>query len=155
MPALTQDNVLLWLHGRRLGLVGDGSFSASSGLMVDTQLVGSKRGPVVCGFAAGNNGVGNVYDATLHLRAHRSVGSAVQQNPVQVEAGSPDCVVAVPRAIGAEAISLQTRGSRQHCHEQMPRRGRGIMGTQVLSIRNVFERTLDHTIARVAVPAVR
>ena len=24
MPALTQDNVLLWLHGRRLGLVGDG-----------------------------------------------------------------------------------------------------------------------------------
>jgi hypothetical protein len=60
MPALTQDNVLLWLHGRRLGLVGDGSFSASSGLMVDTQLVGSKRGPVVSGFAAGNNGVGSV-----------------------------------------------------------------------------------------------
>ena len=48
MPALTQDNVLLWLHGRRLGLVGDGSFGASSGLMVVSQL------------AAGNNGVGNV-----------------------------------------------------------------------------------------------
>jgi hypothetical protein len=60
MPALTQDNVLLWLHGRRLGLVGDGSFSASSGLMVDSQLVGSKRGPVVSQFATGNNGVGNV-----------------------------------------------------------------------------------------------
>jgi hypothetical protein len=60
MPALTQDNVLLWLHGRRLGLVGDGSFSASSGLMVDSQLVGSKRGPVVSQLAAGSNGVGNV-----------------------------------------------------------------------------------------------
>ena len=60
MPALTQDNVLLWLHGRRLGLVGDGSFSASSGLMVDSQLVGSKRGPVVSQFAVGSNGVGTV-----------------------------------------------------------------------------------------------
>ena len=60
MPALTQDNVLLWLHGRRLGLVGDGSFSASTGVLVDGQLVGSKRGPVVSQLAAGNNGVGSV-----------------------------------------------------------------------------------------------
>jgi hypothetical protein len=60
MPALTQDNVLLWLHGRRVGLIGDGSFSTSSGLMVDSQLVGSKRGPVVFQLAAGSNGVGNV-----------------------------------------------------------------------------------------------
>jgi hypothetical protein len=60
MPALTQDNVLLWIHGRRLGLVGDGSFSASSGLMVDNQLVGSKRGPVISQLAPGNNGVGSV-----------------------------------------------------------------------------------------------
>ena len=59
MPALTQDNVLLWIHGRRLGLVGDGSFSASSGLMVDSQLVGSKRGPVISQLAPGNS-VGNV-----------------------------------------------------------------------------------------------
>ncbi len=60
MPALTQDNVLLWLHGRRLGLVGDGSFSASTGVLVDGQLIGSKRGPVVSQLAAGNNGVGSV-----------------------------------------------------------------------------------------------
>ena len=60
MPALTQDNVLLWLHGRRLGLVGDGSFGGSTGLMVDTQLVGSKRGPVVAQLAIGSNGVGNI-----------------------------------------------------------------------------------------------
>ena len=60
MPALTQDNVLLWLHGRRVGLVGDGSFSASSGLMVDGQLLGSKRGPVVSQLAPGSNGVGSV-----------------------------------------------------------------------------------------------
>jgi hypothetical protein len=60
MPALTQDNVLLWLHGRRLGLVGDGSFSTSAGLMVDTQLVGAKRGPAVFLLAAGNNGAGSI-----------------------------------------------------------------------------------------------
>jgi hypothetical protein len=60
VPALTQDNVLLWLHGRRLGLVGDGSFSASSGLMVDNQLVGSKRGPIVSQLAPGSNGIGNI-----------------------------------------------------------------------------------------------
>ncbi len=60
MPAATQDNVLLWIHGRRLGLVGDGSFSAASGLMVDSQLVGSKRGPVVSQLALGSNGIGNV-----------------------------------------------------------------------------------------------
>src|SRR5260370_36044127 len=60
MRAVTQDNVLLWLHGRRLGLVGDGSFSTSSGLMVDNQLVGSKRGPVISQLAPGNNGVGSV-----------------------------------------------------------------------------------------------
>jgi len=60
MPALTPDNVLLWLHGRRVGLVGDGSFSASSGLMVDGQLVGARRGPVVSQLATGANGVGSV-----------------------------------------------------------------------------------------------
>jgi hypothetical protein len=60
MPALTQDNVLLWLHGRRLGLVGDGSFSASAGLLVDGQLVASKRGPLVSQLAAGNNGAGSI-----------------------------------------------------------------------------------------------
>jgi hypothetical protein len=60
MPALTQDNVLLWLHGRRLGLVGDGAFSASSGLLVDGQLVGSKRGAAVFQLAAGNNGIGSI-----------------------------------------------------------------------------------------------
>ena len=60
MPALTQDNALLWLHGRRLGLVGDGAFSASSGLLVDGQLVGSKRGAAVFQLAAGNNGIGSI-----------------------------------------------------------------------------------------------
>jgi hypothetical protein len=60
MPALTQDNVLVWLHGRRVGLVGDGSYSASSGMMVDSELVASKRGPVVFQLAAGNNGAGSV-----------------------------------------------------------------------------------------------
>jgi hypothetical protein len=60
MPALTQDNVLLWTHGRRLGLVGDGAFSASTGLLVDGQLVGSKRGAAVFQLAAGSNGAGNV-----------------------------------------------------------------------------------------------
>jgi hypothetical protein len=60
MPALTQDNVLLWLHGRRVGLVGDGSFSTSSGLMADGQLIGSKRGPAVFQLAAGNSGAGSI-----------------------------------------------------------------------------------------------
>jgi hypothetical protein len=60
MPALTPDNVLLWLHGRRVGLVGDGSFSASSGLMVDGQLIGARRGPLVSQLAAGSNGVGSI-----------------------------------------------------------------------------------------------
>jgi hypothetical protein len=60
MPALTQDNVLLWLHGRRVGLVGDGAYSTSSGLLVDGQLVASKRGAAVFQLAAGNNGVGSI-----------------------------------------------------------------------------------------------
>jgi hypothetical protein len=60
MPALTQDNVLVWLHGRRVGLVGDGTFSASSGMLVDGQLVGSKRGTAVSQLAVGNNGAGGI-----------------------------------------------------------------------------------------------
>ena len=60
MPALTQDNVLVWLHGRRVGLVGDGAFSASSGMLVDGQLVGSKRSIAVFQLAAGNNGAGGI-----------------------------------------------------------------------------------------------
>jgi hypothetical protein len=60
MPALTPDNVLLWLHGRRVGLAGDGTFSTSSGLIVDGQLVGSKRGPVISQLAAGSNGTGSI-----------------------------------------------------------------------------------------------
>lgn len=60
MPAVTQDNVLLWLHGRRVGLVGDGSFSATSGLLVDGQLVAAKRGATVYQLATGNNGAGSI-----------------------------------------------------------------------------------------------
>lgn len=60
MPAVTQDNVLLWLHGRRAGLVGDGSFSTSSGLLIDGQLVGAKRGATIYQLAAGNNGAGSI-----------------------------------------------------------------------------------------------
>jgi hypothetical protein len=60
MPALTPDNVLVWLHGRRVGLAGDGSFSASSGLLVDGQLLGARRGPVVSQLAPGSNGAGSV-----------------------------------------------------------------------------------------------
>ncbi len=60
MPAVTQDNVLLWLHGRRVGLAGDGSFSATSGLLVDGQLVGSKRGAIINLLSPGNNGAGSI-----------------------------------------------------------------------------------------------
>ncbi len=60
MPAINQDNVLLWLHGRRVGLAGDGSFSATSGLLVDGQLVGAKRGAAIYQLAAGNNGAGSI-----------------------------------------------------------------------------------------------
>jgi hypothetical protein len=60
MPALTPYNVLLWLHGGRVGLVGDGSYSTSAGLLIDGQLVASKRGTAVFELAAGSNGAGSV-----------------------------------------------------------------------------------------------
>jgi hypothetical protein len=42
--AALADRVLLWLHGRRLGLVGDGQSSNSSVLALDGVAVGSTRG---------------------------------------------------------------------------------------------------------------
>lgn len=38
-----RDRVLLWMHGRRLGLIGDGQSSSTNGLTVDGTLVGSSR----------------------------------------------------------------------------------------------------------------
>jgi hypothetical protein len=64
MPALTQDNVLVWLHGRRLGLVGDGAFSASSGMLVDGQLVSDARN------GAGHSGCCN-HQRRYSPRRHR------------------------------------------------------------------------------------
>jgi hypothetical protein len=46
MAALTADNVLLWIHGRRLGLVGDG-VNTPFGLFADGVFYGSSRGVVL------------------------------------------------------------------------------------------------------------
>lgn len=59
--AATSDDVLLWLHGRRVGIVNDGTYSPSV-LMLDNQAVLSKRAsaPVIVTTTAGSNGAGPV-----------------------------------------------------------------------------------------------
>jgi len=58
MAAVTSDNVLLWVHGRRLGIVGDG-VSGNSALVLDGKPVATQRSPIVLA-ALGHNGAGAV-----------------------------------------------------------------------------------------------
>jgi hypothetical protein len=56
------DRVIVWLHGRRLGLFGDGQASVNNSLVVDGITVGSTRTGAnsLKQFVAGNNGAGAV-----------------------------------------------------------------------------------------------
>ncbi len=55
------DTVLLWIHGRRLGLTSDGQGTqTSAALVLDGVAVGSTRGAVITAVAAGSNGAGAV-----------------------------------------------------------------------------------------------
>lgn len=67
MVAFNPDQVLLPIHGRRLGLAGDGQPASTTGLNVDGKLVGSNRavGPFLKLVSVGNNGVGAVTFAGL------------------------------------------------------------------------------------------
>lgn len=61
--ALTGDDILVTLHGRRFGIVGDGSGSGQpTSLVLDNQVVLSKRtpAPVLVKTVGGSNGVGAV-----------------------------------------------------------------------------------------------
>jgi hypothetical protein len=53
------DKVLLWIHGRRLGLIGDGQGGSSSALVVDNVIVASTRSDIVLTHL-GHNGAGAV-----------------------------------------------------------------------------------------------
>ena len=56
------NQVLLWLHGRRLGIYGDGQTSQNSSLVLDGVAIGSSRTGAnsLKQYVAGNNGVGAV-----------------------------------------------------------------------------------------------
>lgn len=51
--------VLVWLHGRRLGIVGDSLGGSSSSLVLDGITIGSTRAPILLAHL-GHNGVGAV-----------------------------------------------------------------------------------------------
>ncbi len=51
------EKVLVWLHGRRIGLTGDGMASGSAALVIDNVPVATTRAPIlIC--QAGKNGAG-------------------------------------------------------------------------------------------------
>jgi hypothetical protein len=58
--ALTADDTAVSIHGRRLGLAGDGSAGDTSALLLDGKVVASSRGKLIVGVAAGNNGAGAI-----------------------------------------------------------------------------------------------
>jgi phage terminase large subunit-like protein len=56
------DRVIVWLHGRRIGLFGDGQASVNNSLVIDGVTVGSTRtgaNPIKA-VAAGSNGAGAI-----------------------------------------------------------------------------------------------
>jgi hypothetical protein len=62
--AATNNDVLIWEHGRRLGIVGDGQSGDPSVLMLDGNPIASNRLgaglPFIIAIAAGSNGVGAI-----------------------------------------------------------------------------------------------
>ena len=62
--AATNNDVLIWEHGRRLGIVGDGQTNDPSALMLDGNVIATNRLgaglPFIVAIAAGNNGVGAI-----------------------------------------------------------------------------------------------
>lgn len=57
-----RDKVLLWLHGRRFGIKGDGGLGSDNTLVLDGAAIGSTRsGPnAIKRVAAGSNGAGAI-----------------------------------------------------------------------------------------------
>lgn len=41
------DQVLLWLHGRRLGILGDGQTNTNSAIVLDEKVVATTRTPIL------------------------------------------------------------------------------------------------------------
>ena len=57
--AAKADDVLVTIHPRRLGIVGDGQPGSTSALLLDGKVIGSGRNPIkVCQLA--NNGAGGI-----------------------------------------------------------------------------------------------
>lgn len=93
------DRVLLWIHGRRLGIVGDGQVGTSSALVLDGVVIGSSRGTnlikavtslsaagsvVFAGLAVGDNvmsvtDLSSDTDVSTSFESTISVAGAIQQ----------------------------------------------------------------------------
>ena len=61
--AATANDVLIWLHGRRIGLVGDGQSGDPSVLYFDGPIASNRLGagiPFIVAIAAGSNGIGAI-----------------------------------------------------------------------------------------------
>lgn len=118
--AATSDDVLVWEHGRRLGIVGDGQSGSPSGLMLDGKMIASNRtaAPVLTGVAAGSNGAGNVAvagavvgdtvvsvtnlstpaDASASFESTVSVAGNVKQTSASNLSGSTFLFLLIPRS---------------------------------------------------------
>lgn len=58
--ALTLNDAAVPIHGGRLAIAGDGAPGDTSALILDNQVVATKRGKLIVGVAAGNNGAGAI-----------------------------------------------------------------------------------------------
>ena len=62
--AAKNDDVLIWQHGRRLGIVGDGQTNDPSALILDGNVIATGRLgngiPFIVAIAAGSNGIGAI-----------------------------------------------------------------------------------------------
>lgn len=113
--AATADDILIELHGRRLGIVGDGQSGDPSAIVLDGQVVASKRNPIMK-IATSLSGAGAVTltgavvgdavisvtdqssdaDVTSSFEGTISVAGQIQQNAST--SGHAVYVVAFPRS---------------------------------------------------------
>jgi hypothetical protein len=118
--AATNDDVLVWEHGRRLGIVGDAQSGDPSALILDGQVVASNRMtvPFIAKAVLGHNGAGAVTlagtvigdtvvsatnlttpgDVTASFEATISVAGQIQQTAVTNLSAAQVLFVVFPRS---------------------------------------------------------
>ena len=145
---MAREGDFLWVQREQMGthpIDGGGVISA------EKECEGERVGGEGAVALAGYDCVGDVENEALNLVAHGAVRTAVEENAIQVEAGSPHGVIAGPRTVGAKVVAEAAGGAGENSGGKTQELAGYARGRNVLPVAHVFERTLHGAVAGIVV----